>query len=251
MSWFGAAVSAGASLLSNPMSYYYDRKMAKYNQGLELSTARQMPSAQVEGLKNAGLNPVLAAFNNSLPSSGQSFTGTGGSDLASSARQIGEIMQRKERELADATIKKTEAETSKARKESEMIDSQIPAVKSQSSKQVQEVLNWFESMRDLSPAQQQMVATLKEQPMIGPLTSMLYRDYMPGLSDQKFNQAAPTAKQLEAENEKRKKHAAEVKQALQEEKETRKQAEKARKDNDTKARQRYYYPSFSKNRGVY
>lgn len=59
-----AGIGAAGGLASSAMGYYQSKKMAAYNAQLQynnqLKGYKQFPSAQVEGLKRAGINPMVA-----------------------------------------------------------------------------------------------------------------------------------------------------------------------------------------------
>lgn len=77
-----SAIGAGSQVfqdyLNNEVSGHYYRKLTDWNYRrqlmYQLEAARRMPSAQVQGLRDAGLNPILAAQD--LGASGGSFSGS-------------------------------------------------------------------------------------------------------------------------------------------------------------------------------
>lgn len=81
MSWLAGLIggglsalgSIGSSGLSSALGQYNAQKSAKYQYNLYLKGLRQAPSAQVEGLRKANLNPLLATgLGGNVPSVGVS-----------------------------------------------------------------------------------------------------------------------------------------------------------------------------------
>lgn len=95
------------------------RKQLQMQKELASWEALTMPSLQVQGLKSAGLNPILAAGNNFGSSAGSMSVNMPSGDGGSSRPFEG--IAKKEAQIANATLDNIDASTAKAKVEAKAI----------------------------------------------------------------------------------------------------------------------------------
>lgn len=123
-----SAIGAGSQVfqdyLNNEVSGHYYRKLTDWNYRrqlmYQLDAARRMPSAQVQGLRDAGLNPILAAQD--LGASGGSFSGstfsTSGDSSGMDASNASSVLLGPLMALADLKQKNANVDATKANADS-------------------------------------------------------------------------------------------------------------------------------------
>lgn len=147
----GAGLSFGNQLANSALGHYYNKKTMAKQYAYRLLEAKNMPSAQVEGLRNANLNPLLAV-GGSFGGSPSALSGgyhTSDSDWLSSA-QKGAMM--------GSTVGSAVEEKKKKEKENKILDEKIQqeesltsAIQSESlTRQYQAELNEVEAVAQMS-----------------------------------------------------------------------------------------------------
>lgn len=136
----GAAGAVGGNLLGSAsqsaMGYYMSKKMAKYNYTLQKRGYKEFPSAQVEGLRAAGINPMVAygSIGGATAHSGNYQTAPG-SDLGSSAlsdyRENKKVNPQLENINADTQMKKDQGEAATAQAGAAMMNAKANLISSQ------------------------------------------------------------------------------------------------------------------------
>ena len=126
---FGA-ISSALGALSSAKSLFGKSKSEKDSMEdqleMQLASARQMPSAQVAGLRAAGLNPMLAV-GNGISSPPPISSSPGSETQAATAKSLAAASaanQSAQAELYNAQAEKTKAETATELKRPENVEAQ-------------------------------------------------------------------------------------------------------------------------------
>lgn len=143
----GAGIGAAGNILGSAtqsaMGYYMSKKMAKYNYNLQKRGYKEFPTAQVQGLRAAGINPMVAygSIAGAAAHSGN-YQAAPGSDLGSSAvnnfRENRKVDPQLENINADTQMKKDQGNAAMMNAKANLLASQANATRANAeTKQIQ------------------------------------------------------------------------------------------------------------------
>lgn len=127
----GAGIGAAGNLLGSAsqsaLGYAFSKRMAKYNYDLQKKGYQEFPTAQVEGLRAAGINPMVAYGGIAgAQAHAQNYQAAPGSDLGSSA--VGNYRENKK---LDPTVENIQADTKAKYAQAEAAEAQAGAASNQ------------------------------------------------------------------------------------------------------------------------
>lgn len=108
MSGWAAAAQVGGDVLSSGLNYAFGQAASRRAYDRSIKYLEESPSAQVAGLRKAGLNPILAAGNLGSGQAGGNFPSNVSSDIGGAVASSRQLSQ--QRDLIDSQISKQTAE---------------------------------------------------------------------------------------------------------------------------------------------